>query len=176
MAIWRHDSTTWQKPNERLTPSLAFVKWTTMSSSYKTPKIPSEKPETGLDNHPTQVGLVLPRGKKIFQVCRGFELGSTGQKAAMLAPRPRLLHIFVSKSMNVIFLGFSWVFFTFFSLYIIFGWIFLIFKAQKTLDSTELDLWDCLYSNCMTPRFYQKKIHTCTFVHFREIQNLSFSY
>ena len=66
-----------------------------------------------VDSEGTQVRLVLPRGKKIFQVCRGFELGSTGQKAAMLAPRPRLLHIFVSKSMNVIFLCFSWFFFHF---------------------------------------------------------------
>ena len=124
----------------------------------------------------TQVGLVLPRGKKIFQVFRGFELGSTGQKAAMLAPRPRLLHIFFSKLMKVIFTPFFIIFHVFLSLYVILLGIFWILNVQNTLDSTELDLWDCYYSNFMTHSFYQKKFHTCTFVHLREIQNQSFSY
>ena len=35
--------------------------------------------------------------KKDIKDFRGFEPGSTGQKAAMLAPRPRLLHILKKK-------------------------------------------------------------------------------
>ena len=124
----------------------------------------------------TQVGLVLPRGKKIFQVCRGFELGSTGQKAAMLAPRPWLLHIFFSKSIKVIFSSFFFIFHVFFHFTLYFWGILGILKVQKTLDSTELYLWDCYYSNFMTHSFYQHFFHTCTFVHLREIQNQSFSY
>ena len=101
----------------------------------------------------TQVGLVLPRGKKIFQVCRGFELGSTGQKAAMLAPRPQHSTHFCFKIYECHFSWFFMVFFHFYQFTLFWGGIFGIFKAQKTLDSTELYLWDCYYSNFMTLSF-----------------------
>ena len=106
--------------------------------------------------HPsTQVELVLPNEKMIKMDWLGFEPWSLGWKAAMLAPRPQLLHIFFSKSMKVIFNGFFSLFSRFFSLYIIFLGILWIFKAKKTLDSTELYLWDYYYSNLMTHSFYQ---------------------
>ena len=105
--------------------------------------------------HCTQVELVLTSEKKIKWDWLGFEPWSLGWKAAMLAPRPQLLHIFFSKSMKVIFNGFFHFFSSFFSLYIIFLGILWIFKAKKTLDSTELYLWDYHYSNLMTHSFYQ---------------------